>query len=65
MCLKLINEKLKRLNCFDYSVVKICVFTFTLLVVKFWPELVGLDWYWYALVFALSYGYLMARIFGR
>jgi len=65
MWFKSINDRLKKLNCFDYTVVKLCVFTFTLILVKFWPDLVSLDWYWYALVFAVTYGYLIARVFGK
>ena len=65
MCFQWINDRVKKLNCFDYSVVKICVFAAALLIAKFWPAILSLDWYWYAIAFAVTKGYLIARFFGK
>ena len=65
MCFQWINAKVKKLTCFDYSIVKICVFTFALLIAKFWPAILKLDWYWYAIVFSVTYVYLIIRIFSK
>ena len=62
MCFQWIDEKVKKLNCFDYSIVKLCVLAFALLVAKFWPPILSLDWYWYAGVFAATYVYLIWKI---
>ncbi|MBS3945605.1 MAG: hypothetical protein KGZ42_08920 [Melioribacter sp.] len=34
----------------DIGLIKIAVFAATLLFAKLWPELLSLDWYWYAIV---------------
>ncbi len=65
MCLQWFNEKIKKLTCMDYGVLKVCVFTFALLLAKFWPNILSLDWYWYAAVFAVTYAYLIIRVFAR
>lgn len=48
------NEKIKKLNCWDMQLIKLSVFAFTLMIVKFWPSLLILAWYWYALIFVLA-----------
>ena len=59
------NDKLKKLNYIDFGVVKICLISFALLLAKFWPVILGLDWYWYAIIFVVSYIYLITRVFGK
>jgi hypothetical protein len=50
------NEKTKNMDVFDIGLTKLTVLFATLLIVKFWPGIVSLDWYWYlaaALVVAI------------
>ena len=65
MCFQWMNDKLKKMNCFDYSLVKLCVFTFTLMLAKLWSPILSLPWYCYGIVFAAAYAYLIIRIFGK
>lgn len=65
MCFQWVNDKIKKFNCFDISVLKLCVFAFALLVAKFWPAILSLEWYWYAIAFAVTYGYMIAKMFGK
>jgi hypothetical protein len=44
------NAKLKNLRWFDISLVKLSSFLFALFIAKLWPELLGLDWYWYLII---------------
>ncbi|MCX6801101.1 MAG: hypothetical protein NTZ73_02840 [Candidatus Diapherotrites archaeon] len=37
----------KNTDFWDMGFTKWCVFFFTLMLVKFWPVLLSLDWYWY------------------
>ena len=41
------NEKAKNMDVFDLGLTKLTVLFATLLIVKFWPAVVSLDWYWY------------------
>jgi hypothetical protein len=41
------NKKVKRMDVWDIGLTKGSVLFFTLLIVKFWPALTALDWYWY------------------
>lgn len=65
MCLAWINERIKRLNCCDIGLTKVCVLAFALLLAKLWPPVLSLEWYWYALAFAVTYVYLIFRFFRR
>ena len=60
-----VNEKIKKFTWVEYRVVKICVFAFTLMLAKLWPGILGLEWYWYGAVFAVTYAYLIMKIFGK
>ena len=62
-CFECLNEKIKKLTFCDISIMKICIIAFTLLVVKFWPAATSLDWPWYAGVFAVTYGFLLYKLF--
>jgi len=59
-----INEKIKKLTCTDLAVTKLCVMAFTLMVAKLWSPILSLPWYWYGLVFAVTYIYLIKKLFG-
>ena len=41
-------EGVKRFDVFDISLIKISVMAVTLLIAKWCPSLLSLDWYWYA-----------------
>ncbi len=43
--------------------IKIYMISTTLLCVKFFPQLISLDWYYYALILFLSYSYCIKRAF--
>ena len=59
------NSKIKQMTCVHVAVIELCVAAFTLLIAKLWPGVLVLDWYWYALVGAVSYIYLMAFMLRR
>jgi len=48
------DSKAKKLNWIDIGLVKLSVFGFTLLIAKLWVPLLGLEWYWYAVIFVLA-----------
>lgn len=58
------NSKIKKLNWTDIGILKICVFSFSLMIAQFIPALLEVRWYWYGLVFTLTYFYLVFTIFG-
>jgi len=49
------NKNVKKLDWIDIRLIKIAVAAFALLVAKLWPTILGLAWYWYALIFVLAY----------
>lgn len=49
---------------YHYGALKIAVSSAMLLLAKFIPEILTLDWYWYAIIFVVSYVIVMARFFG-
>ncbi len=44
-----LNKRNKNMDFWDIGLTKWTMFFFTLLLVKFWPVLLSLDWYWYLL----------------
>ncbi|MBM3228383.1 hypothetical protein FJZ20_00650 [Candidatus Pacearchaeota archaeon] len=48
------NSRVKKMNWVDMQFVKISVIGFTLMIAKLWNPLLGLNWYWYALIFVLA-----------
>jgi hypothetical protein len=66
MCLQWANDIVKKLTCFDYALIKIGVFAFTLMLAKLWPGVfLCFDWYWYGLVYAIIAAYFIVKIFGK
>jgi hypothetical protein len=65
MCFQWANDMIKKLTCFDYALIKIGVFAFTLMLAKLCPAILYLDWYWYGLVYALIAVYFIVKIFGK
>ncbi len=43
-----INSRIQRYHWYHISLIKLSVAGFVLLIAKFWPPLLGLEWYWYA-----------------
>ena len=62
---KWMDERIKRLTCWDMSILKVCVLSFALLVAKLWPAVLSLPWYVYAAVFVVTDIYLLIKIFGK
>ena len=50
MCIKFFNDKIKKMDCTDVSLVKVSVIAFTLMVAKLWDGILYLDWYWYLII---------------
>jgi hypothetical protein len=59
------QEKLKKATIWDFGIMKVCLIAFALMVAKLWPEVLGLEWGWYAAVFVVSYAYLVYFFFIR
>ncbi|HRU25138.1 MAG TPA: hypothetical protein P5569_14425 [Candidatus Latescibacteria bacterium] len=57
--------KARTFTVWDWGALKICLFSAGLLVAKLWPGVLGLDWYWYALIFAITYVWVMVRMFAK
>lgn len=53
--LKWTEEKMKKLKWYDMGLVKLCCFAGALMVAKLWAPILSLEWYWYGLIFLLSY----------
>ncbi len=59
-----INEARRKMTYSDWSIAKLSIITFSLTVAKLWPAVLSLNWYWYAAVFAVTYIYLVIKLFG-
>ncbi len=46
-----LNMMNKNMDIFDTGLTKWSVFFFTLMIVKFWPVLLTLEWYYYLVIF--------------
>ena len=46
-----VNAKVQKLDGFDVSLAKLSTAAFVLMLVKFWPVIASLEWYWYAILF--------------
>ena len=57
------GPKIKNLTVWDMKLLKMAVFAFTLMLAKFFPVLLGLEWYWYALVGTLAMIPLAKKVF--
>jgi hypothetical protein len=56
------ESKIRTFTVLDVSILKVCLIAFALLVAKLWPGLLALDWYWYGLIFAVTYIWVMIRL---
>ncbi len=44
------NKNIKKMECWDISLVKLSTAAFILMVAKLWTPILALDWYWYLLI---------------
>lgn len=56
------GEKVQKLNCSDYGLIKISIIAFVLMAAKLWSPLLSLEWYWYAIILVLALIKPMLRI---
>jgi uncharacterized membrane protein YdfJ with MMPL/SSD domain len=59
------NSVVKKMDWLDLGLVKISVAAAVLLIAKLWPPILGLDWYWYALVFVIVVIKPMGKVLGK
>lgn len=45
-----IESKIRHYHWYDISLIKISTAAFILMVAKFWPPLLSLEWHWYAII---------------
>ena len=60
-----VNNKSKNLKWYHLGALKVCIASGVLLLAKFIPELLTLDWYWYAIIFAVTYAITLIGWFGN
>jgi len=58
-----INESVSKMDWLDISLIKLSVFAFALLVAKYYPSLLSLEWYFYVAVFVLAVVRPMSKMF--
>lgn len=59
------NKKIQKLNVLSMGVLKICLISFSLMIAVLIPEILLLDWYWYGIIFLVSYIYILVAIFKK
>lgn len=57
------DSKIMKLRWFDISLTKISVMAATLFLVKFFPALTSLEWYWYLAITLVTTVTVWVRIF--
>jgi len=50
----LANSIIKKCDWIDIGLLKISVAAAVLLIAKLWPPIMGLDWYWYAIILVIA-----------
>ncbi len=58
------EKRTQNMKWYHFGALKIGVASAMLLLAKFFPELLALEWYWYAGVFAVSYIVMLFGFFG-
>jgi hypothetical protein len=59
------NNKISKLTILDIGILKICVIGFALMIAVLVPQVLLLEWYWYGIIFLISYAYIMVVIFKK
>jgi hypothetical protein len=62
---KWVNAKIKNLKWYDMSLTKLSVMAVTLMLVRFWPPLASLAWYWYLILFVVFAIVPMYKLFKK
>ncbi|MBW3014748.1 hypothetical protein KY335_05940 [Candidatus Woesearchaeota archaeon] len=44
------GSQLKKMKWYDIKLAKWSAFFFALFLAKVWPDILGLDWYWYLII---------------
>lgn len=57
------DARVGNLDFVDIQLTKISMFAFTLMLAKLWEPVLGLEWYWYALVFILAAARPFSRVY--
>jgi len=53
-CCKWLSKKIKKMEWYDMSMVKLSTAAFILMVAKLWSGILALEWYWYGIIFVLA-----------
>jgi len=53
-CFKWLSKKIKKMEWYDMSMVKLSTAAFILMVAKLWSRILALEWYWYGIIFVLA-----------
>ncbi len=59
------NKKIQKLNVLSMGVLKICLISLSLMIAVLVPQVLLLDWYWYGIIFLVSYIYILVVIFKK
>jgi hypothetical protein len=59
------NSIIKKCDWTDIGLLKISVAAAVLLIAKLWPPIMGLDWYWYAIVLVIAAIKPASRVVGK
>ncbi|MFH1649869.1 MAG: hypothetical protein ABIA93_04935 [Candidatus Woesearchaeota archaeon] len=66
-CTERLNKCVSKMKWYDMSILKLCVFFFTLFLVTVWPAFNGLvisiAWYWYLIVAVILMIPLLRKMF--
>ncbi len=65
MCLKWCNKKISKYKWEDIAFIKLSVLFFTLMLAKFWPGILSLDWYVYLILFVLFAIVPLIKLFSK
>ena len=52
--IKFWNKKIKTLDWKDVGLIKLSTAAFILMIAKLWEPILSLNWYWYAILFAIA-----------
>ena len=63
--LKWAEKRAQNMKWYHFSALKIGVAAAMLLLAKLIPELLALDWYWYAVIFVVSYIVMLFGFFAK
>lgn len=59
------NARVARLRLADVQLIKLSVAAVILMIARLWPPLLGLDWYWYAVIGVLAAIRPVHRVLGN